>query len=205
MRQYQALTPVLCAPFHAGEPPLTATGTLSIEIWEVNDHAPVLTPLAGVVCSQPGRGRPLLLSATDEDLSPHAEPFNFSLGHGDPQLARNWTLGRVNSEGLELGLVQEVGGMHGHRVPHLSLPAETHAALRLLAEVPEGLYVLPVLVRDSGIPPQERKQALNVSVCLCGDGGACWDGTTAASAVGAGLSFEALMIVLGTIILLLRK
>ncbi|XP_059569956.1 cadherin-15 isoform X2 [Alligator mississippiensis] len=159
-----------------GEPPLTATGTLSIEIWEVNDHAPVLTLLAGIVCSQPGRGRPLLLSATDEDLSPHAEPFNFSLGHGDPQLARNWTLGRVN---------------------------KTHAALRLLAEVPEGLYVLPVLVRDSGIPPQERKQALNVSVCLCGDGGACWDGTTAASAVGAGLSFEALMIVLGTIILLL--
>ncbi|XP_019391002.1 PREDICTED: cadherin-15 [Crocodylus porosus] len=159
-----------------GEPPLTATGTLSIEIWEVNDHAPVLTPLAGVVCSQPGRGRPLLLSATDEDLSPHAEPFNFSLGSGDPQLARNWTLSRVN---------------------------KTHAALRLLAEVPEGLYVLPVLVRDSGSPPQEQKQPLNVSACLCGDSGTCWEGTVAASAVGAGLSFGALMSVLGTIILLL--
>ncbi|KAF1573307.1 UNVERIFIED_CONTAM: Cadherin-15, partial [Eudyptes robustus] len=80
------------------EPPLSATGTLSIEILEVNDHAPLLQPLAGVVCGRPGRGGSLLLGATDDDRPPHGAPFHFQLSPQHPQLARNWSITRFNGE-----------------------------------------------------------------------------------------------------------
>ncbi|XP_075621715.1 cadherin-15 isoform X2 [Balearica regulorum gibbericeps] len=78
------------------EPPLSATGTLSIEILEVNDHAPQLQPLAGVVCRRPGRGGTLLLGATDDDRPPHGAPFHFQLSPQHPQLTRNWSITRFN-------------------------------------------------------------------------------------------------------------
>lgn len=81
------------------EPPLSATGTLSIEILEVNDHAPLLQPLAGVLCGRPGRGGNLLLGATDDDRPPHGAPFHFQLSPQHPQLARNWSITRFNGEG----------------------------------------------------------------------------------------------------------
>lgn len=76
--------------FCLGNPSLTATGTLSIEVLEVNDHAPLLLPVTSELCSQGGR---LVLSATDDDLAPHAEPFHFRLS---PDMAQNWTLGHIN-------------------------------------------------------------------------------------------------------------
>ncbi|NXW72288.1 CAD15 protein, partial [Hirundo rustica] len=160
------------------EPPLSATGTLSIEILEVNDHAPQLQPPAGVLCGRPGRGGTLLLGATDDDRPPHGAPFHFQLSPQHPQLARNWSLARFNGE-------------------------VTHAVLTVLAELPEGLYSLPLLLRDSGTPPREQQQLLNVSVCHCGRDGACLDGALAAATAGAGITLGALTIILGSTILLL--
>lgn len=80
----------------AAEPPLSATGTLSIEILEVNDHAPQLQPPAGVLCGRPGRGGTLLLGATDDDRPPHGAPFHFQLSPQHPQLSRNWSIARFN-------------------------------------------------------------------------------------------------------------
>ncbi|XP_068006997.1 cadherin-15 [Melanerpes formicivorus] len=158
------------------EPPLSATGTLSIEILEVNDHAPVLQPTAGVVCGRPGRGGNLLLGATDSDRPPHGAPFHFQLSPQDPQLTRNWSITRFNV---------------------------THAVLAVLVELPAGPYSLPLLLRDSGTPPQEQQQLLNVSVCYCGRDGTCEDGVLAAATAGAGITLGALMIILGSTILLL--
>uniref|UniRef100_A0A2K6AAR2 Cadherin 15 n=1 Tax=Mandrillus leucophaeus TaxID=9568 RepID=A0A2K6AAR2_MANLE len=77
--------------------PRTATGTLSIEILEVNDHAPVLAlPPPGSLCSEPHQGPGLLLGATDEDLPPHGAPFHFQLSPRLPELGRNWSLSQVN-------------------------------------------------------------------------------------------------------------
>uniref|UniRef100_A0A8C5T2I5 Cadherin 15 n=1 Tax=Malurus cyaneus samueli TaxID=2593467 RepID=A0A8C5T2I5_9PASS len=117
-----------------------ATGTLSIEILEVNDHAPQLQPPAGVLCGRPGRGGTLLLGATDDDRPPHGAPFHFQLSPQHPQLAL------------------------------------THAVLAVLAELPEGPYSLPLLLRDSGTPPREQQQLLNVSVCHCGRDAPAWTG-----------------------------
>ncbi|XP_030313416.1 cadherin-15 [Calypte anna] len=158
------------------EPPLSATGTLSIEILEVNDHPPLLQPLAGVVCGRPGRGGNLLLGATDDDRPPHAAPFHFHLSPQHPQLAHNWSITRFNV---------------------------THAVLAVLVDLPEGPYSLPLLLRDSGTPPQERQQLLNISVCHCGRDGICQDGALAAATARAGITLGALMIILGSSILLL--
>ncbi|NWV34177.1 CAD15 protein, partial [Grantiella picta] len=162
------------------EPPLSATGTLSIEILEVNDHAPQLQPPAGVLCGRPGRGGTLLLGATDDDRPPHGAPFHFQLSPQHPQLARNWSIARFNGE-------------------------LTHAVLAVLAELPEGPYSLPLLLRDSGTPPREQQQLLNVSVCRCGRDGTCLDGVLAAATAGAGITLGALMIILGSTILLLGE
>ncbi|XP_045845361.1 cadherin-15 isoform X2 [Meles meles] len=156
-------------------PPCTATGTLSIEILEVNDHAPELSPPSGSVCSKPEQGSGLLLGATDEDLPPHGAPFHFQLSPRVPELTRNWSLTPINV---------------------------SHARLRLRHQVPEGLHRLSLLLRDSGQPPQQREQRLNVTVCRCAQDGVCLPGAAARHAGGAGVSLGALVIVLASIVLL---
>ncbi|XP_015351435.1 cadherin-15 [Marmota marmota marmota] len=160
-----------------GSPPSTGTGTLSIEIVEVNDHAPVLAPPSpSSLCSEPDQGPGLLLGATDEDLPPHGAPFLFQLSPRFPELSRNWSLSQVNV---------------------------SHTRLRPRHQIPEGPHRLSLLLRDSGQPPQEREQPLNVTVCRCGPDGACLPGATALRAGGAGVSLGALVIVLASAILLL--
>ncbi|XP_039744573.1 cadherin-15 [Pteropus medius] len=157
-------------------PPCTATGTLSIEILEVNDHAPELSPPSGSLCSKPDQGSGLLLSATDEDLPPHGAPFHFQLSPRFPELARNWSLSQINM---------------------------SHARLRLRHQVQEGLHRLSLLLQDSGQPPQQREQPLNVTVCRCSPDGTCLPGAAALRTGGAGISLSALVIVLASVILLL--
>ncbi|VTJ69043.1 Hypothetical predicted protein [Marmota monax] len=160
-----------------GSPPSTGTGTLSIEIVEVNDHAPVLAPPSpSSLCSEPNQGPGLLLGATDEDLPPHGAPFLFQLSPRFPELSRNWSLSQVNV---------------------------SHTRLRPRHQIPEGPHRLSLLLRDSGQPPQEREQPLNVTVCRCGPDGACLPGAAALRAGGAGVSLGALVIVLASAILLL--
>ncbi|KAM5210594.1 cadherin-15 isoform 2-T4 [Hipposideros larvatus] len=157
-------------------PPCTATGTLSIEILEVNDHAPELSPPSGSLCSEPDQGSGLLLGAMDEDLPPHGAPFHFQLSPRIPELARNWSLSQINM---------------------------SHTRLQLRHQVQEGLHHLSLLLRDSGQPPQQREQLLNVTVCRCSQDGACLPGASALRAGAAGISLGALVIILASIILLL--
>uniref|UniRef100_A0A6J0TCK5 Cadherin-15 n=1 Tax=Pogona vitticeps TaxID=103695 RepID=A0A6J0TCK5_9SAUR len=159
-----------------GNPPLTATTTLSIEVQEVNDHAPLLLPGSRELCSQGGGG--LVLSATDEDLPPHAEPFHFRLGPSESieSSAGNWTLSQSNG---------------------------THALLRPPGDVAEGLHAVALLISDSGSPPRVREHLLNVSVCACDEWGSCWTHVAAVVGAVAGLSLGALMIILCSALLLL--
>ncbi|KAG7261549.1 hypothetical protein CRUP_022715 [Coryphaenoides rupestris] len=75
---------------------MATSATLLITLKETNDYAPQLVPLRGTVCRtgyHPDSA--LLLTALDEDLAPHADPFTFELPH---EMALNWTLVPVNSE-----------------------------------------------------------------------------------------------------------
>ncbi|NWT11330.1 CAD15 protein, partial [Vireo altiloquus] len=128
-----------------GEPPLSATGTLSIEILEVNDHAPQLQPPAGVLCGRPGRGGTLLLGATDEDRPPHGAPFHFQLSPQHPQLARNWSIARFNGEGQPgQPLLTAIKTPLNH-FPHCPIPPQS---------LPPSLSLLPAQVHPApAIPP----------------------------------------------------
>nr|XP_045746522.1 cadherin-15 isoform X2 [Mirounga angustirostris] len=90
-----------------------------------------------------------------------------------------------------------------YRAIILAFDNVSHARLRLRHQVQEGLHRLSLLLRDSGQPPQQREQPLNVTVCRCGQDGACLPGAAARRAGGAGVSLGALVIVLASVILLL--
>lgn len=79
----------------------------------------------------------------------------------------------------------------------------SHVRLRLRHQVQEGLHRLSLLLRDSGQPPQQREQPLNVTVCRCGQDGACLPGAAARRVGGAGVSLGALVIMLASVILFL--
>ncbi|XP_073439592.1 cadherin-15 isoform X1 [Dendrobates tinctorius] len=157
-------------------PPLSSTGTLSVEVIELNDHAPALWQHSAELCSSPHHGQGILLSATDEDMPPQSHPFHFQLDQSSIALTRNWSISDVNG---------------------------THAMLELLSEVEEGAYTLPLLVSDSGDPPLAQLHMLNVSVCRCDAVGICRGSAAALFSSGAGISLSALIIILSSVALLL--
>lgn len=91
------------------------------------------------------------------------------------------------------------------KCPLLPLSAVSHARLQLRHQVQEGLHRLSLLLRDSGQPPQQREQPLNVSVCHCSQDGTCLPGASALRADGAGVSLAVLVVVLASLILLLSE
>ncbi|XP_067853698.1 LOW QUALITY PROTEIN: cadherin-15 [Heptranchias perlo] len=160
-----------------GEPPHTATGTLEIHVTEVNDFAPVLFPHIGSMCTQRESEEGLVIWATDADLGPHAEPFHFELVPEDSEYPRNWTVRALN--------------------------VDTHARLGARTDLGEGTYSLQIRVSDSGEPRLSQDHTLNVTVCYCSTRGDCTLGLAAFLGTRVGLSFGALMVILGSILILL--
>ncbi|XP_040185548.1 cadherin-15 [Rana temporaria] len=157
-------------------PPLSATGTLSVEVVELNDHAPVLQQLSVELCSDPRLGQGALLSAADEDLPPQAHPFHYQLDESSGAWTLNWSVSDLNG---------------------------THAMLELLTEVEPGLHPLPLLVSDSGDPPLAQLYMLNVTVCQCDAVGICSGSAASLFSSGAGISLTALIIIMSSIALLM--
>ncbi|XP_051948270.1 cadherin-15-like [Xyrauchen texanus] len=154
---------------------ISATATLEITLWETNDYPPVLVPLSGTVCSDRDRDKlGLLLSAVDKDMSPQADPFTFDIT--DQNVAANWTIITLN---------------------------ETHAVLQPLIDIEGGEFSIPVVVSDSGSPSLSSYALVNVTVCHCDRFGDCKSFTAAIFGTKMGISFIALMIIMGCITLLL--
>uniref|UniRef100_A0A8C8C9N1 Cadherin domain-containing protein n=1 Tax=Oncorhynchus tshawytscha TaxID=74940 RepID=A0A8C8C9N1_ONCTS len=154
---------------------ISTTASLVITLWETNDFLPQLFPLMGTVCSESGRKTSgLFLTAVDEDLPPHAEPFTFHLQ--DINVSANWTIIQVN---------------------------ETHAVLRPLVELETGEYAVTVLVTDSGTPSLSAYAQVNVTVCPCGKDGECKTEAAAIFGTRVGVSFIALLVIMASIALLL--
>uniref|UniRef100_A0A4W5RFF6 Cadherin 15, type 1, M-cadherin (myotubule) n=1 Tax=Hucho hucho TaxID=62062 RepID=A0A4W5RFF6_9TELE len=154
---------------------ISTTASLVITLRETNDFEPRLFPLMGTVCSESGRKTSgLFLTAVDEDLPPHAEPFTFHLP--DINVSANWTIIQVN---------------------------ETHAVLRPLVELETGEYAVTVLVTDSGTPSLSAYGQVNVTVCPCGKDGECKTEAAAIFGTRVGVSFIALLVIMASIALLL--
>ncbi|KAI1890858.1 hypothetical protein AGOR_G00157930 [Albula goreensis] len=156
-----------------GSPVASGTGTLQIQLLDVNDNAPVLLPKEAQVCD---RARPhgINITAADADAEPNVGPFVFELPTFPPSVRRNWTISRLNGYYARLRL----------RIPHL----ET------------GMYEVPVIVTDSGNPPLSNRSVIRVKVCPCDENGDC---SSVEAVAAAGLGTGAIIAILICIIILL--
>uniref|UniRef100_A0A8C4R393 Cadherin 2, type 1, N-cadherin (neuronal) n=1 Tax=Eptatretus burgeri TaxID=7764 RepID=A0A8C4R393_EPTBU len=73
----------------------TGTGTLLLELTDVNDNAPTVRPVEAEVCERPD-SRGINITADDADVEHNAGPFSFELVSSPRDIRRNWTLDRVD-------------------------------------------------------------------------------------------------------------
>ncbi|XP_073715631.1 B-cadherin isoform X2 [Misgurnus anguillicaudatus] len=91
---------IILAVDNDAEARATGTGTLIIELEDVNDNAPYINEREIKICNQ--EAPPVLLSITDKDLHPNAGPFSVDT-YGDTM--KNWTAKMNDSAtGIELML-----------------------------------------------------------------------------------------------------
>ncbi|XP_066537957.1 desmoglein-2-like protein [Hoplias malabaricus] len=112
----------------------TATGTIAIQVEDFNDHCPILTNSAQRICY---KDSVVFITATDADLYPNAEPFDFRV---------------VTKSTKEKWKIEHVNG--------------TTAILRSEEILWPGYYTVELAIRDQQ-GKQCSNQILNVAVCMC--------------------------------------
>ncbi|EHB15925.1 Desmocollin-3 [Heterocephalus glaber] len=78
----------------------SCTGTLAVNIEDVNDNAPDILQDYVVICKQ--KMTYTDISALDPDEPAHGAPFHFSLASPSPEVNKIWTLNRVNDTAARL-------------------------------------------------------------------------------------------------------
>lgn len=156
-----------------GIPPASGTGTLQMNLLDINDNAPHVFPPEVEMCEKPDPSG-INITASDPDLSPNAGPFAFELANRPSDVRRNWTLARLSGE---------------------------HAQLRLrIGSLASGIYEVPIIITDSGNLPMSNTSYLRVKVCQCDHHGDCVD---MERIIAAGLGTGAIIAILICIIILL--
>ncbi|TSK58110.1 Desmocollin-1 [Bagarius yarrelli] len=119
----------------------TGTGTVVILIEDVNDNSPMITKPEPVLCAK-GAGRGSVpLEAIDLDQKPYSEPFSFEIVKPNDE---KWKI--TNQRG-------------------------TSAVLEPTSEMPNGIYKVPILVKD--LQGFGKEQIVSVRVCDCTSDGGC--------------------------------
>ncbi len=77
--------------------------------------------------------------------------------------------------------------------------------LHPLVELEAGEYAVTVFVSDSGSPALSSYAQVNVTVCVCDSFGDCKSETGAVLGSSVGISLIALIIIMASVALLLRK
>ncbi|XP_077472126.1 desmocollin 2-like protein [Stigmatopora argus] len=92
----------------------TGTGTVIIQVEDVNDNVPIIIPPAErVVCEKVGELGSSLLVAEDADQAPFKGPFTFSLPDNEDG---KWSLTRFNNTAATLNQLKELP-LRVHKVP----------------------------------------------------------------------------------------
>ncbi|XP_053470312.1 desmocollin 2-like protein [Ictalurus furcatus] len=119
----------------------TGTGTVLILIEDVNDNMPIINKSDHVLCNRDGRRGSILIEAKDLDQKPYSAPFNFKLGS-------------VNAEQWRL-----------------KSPTDTSVMLEPAVDLPNGMYQVPIQVKD--LQDFGEEQTVSVRVCDCTMEGVC--------------------------------
>ncbi|XP_062933039.1 desmocollin-3 isoform X1 [Cynocephalus volans] len=114
----------------------SCTGTLAVNIEDVNDNAPEILQDYLVIC------KPKMeytdISAVDPDEPVHGAPFYFNLANTSPEIKRIWTLSRVNDTAARL-------------------------SYRKNAEAQE--YIIPITVKDRAGQSATKNLRVNLCDC----------------------------------------
>ncbi|KAK9953695.1 hypothetical protein ABG768_017672 [Culter alburnus] len=163
------------------DPSLVGRGIALITVMDINDNAPVFAiEYETLLCENAAPGQVIqTISAVDKDEPPSGHPFYFSLAFSAAN-NNNFTL-RDNKDNTASVLTKRAG----------------------FRRQEQSLYLLPVLIVDSGSPALSSTNTLSVRVCDCDMDGVPRACGAVAFSLPAGLSTGALLSVLGCIIILL--
>ncbi|XP_051984194.1 cadherin-2-like [Xyrauchen texanus] len=160
-----------------GIPPASGTGTLQIDLLDVNDNAPQVFPAVVEMCEKP-ENNGINITALDADIHPNTGPFTFDLPSQPADVRKNWTIRQLSGDYAQLAL----------RIEFLE----------------SGLYEIPITITDSGDMPLRNTSYLRVKVCVCDDNGDCTDHERImAAGLGTGLIVTLLLCVITLLILVL--
>ncbi|XP_076208520.1 cadherin-like protein 26 [Aptenodytes patagonicus] len=154
-----------------GVPPQTGTGTILLYLSDINDRMPTLVAPSLDVCVKK-EGMPLIIKAKSALVHSHSGPFTFELAEDSEDVKHNWKLGGNFGESVEL---------------------------LMLRSLPEGSYLVPVIIQDrQGFSTRQNQ---HVRLCFCPDGHTCKDSPLPQAAVRLGGG--AIAIILMAFLLLL--
>ncbi|XP_009642032.1 cadherin-like protein 26 [Egretta garzetta] len=154
-----------------GIPTQTGTGTILLYLSDINAHMPTLVAPSLDVCDKK-EGMPLIIKAKSALVHSHSGPFTFELAEDAEDVTHNWKLGGNFGESVELFM---------------------------LKSLPQGSYLVPVIIQDrQGFSTRQNQ---HVRLCFCPDGHTCKDSPLpqAAARLGGG----AIAIILMAFLLLL--
>ncbi|XP_078256956.1 B-cadherin-like [Rhinoraja longicauda] len=80
-----------------GNPPATGTGTILVDLEDINDNPPIATSLLNRVCNQDGL--PVNVTILDKDIPPNTSPYAVLLVHG---AEKNWTVESTDRDDVKL-------------------------------------------------------------------------------------------------------
>ncbi|XP_035861368.1 cadherin-12-like [Sander lucioperca] len=162
------------------KPLLSAKVSVTVTVLDVNEFPPELAvPSDTFVCENSRVGQVIqTVSAVDKDLPPVGQRFFFK----SPRELRNRNFTVRDFGNNTAGIVTRRTGFQ-----------------RQLQEV----YVLPVVVEDSGYPAQSSTATLTIRVCSCEAGGSLLTCSAEAIFLPVGLSTGALMAILLCVALLI--
>uniref|UniRef100_A0A671VTC8 Cadherin-12 n=1 Tax=Sparus aurata TaxID=8175 RepID=A0A671VTC8_SPAAU len=162
------------------KPLLSTKVSVTVNVLDVNEFPPQLTiPSDTFVCENSRVGQVIqTVSAVDKDLPPVGQRFFFK----SPKELRNRNFTVRDFGNNTAGIVTRRSGFQ-QRV--------------------QDVYVLPVVVEDSGYPAQSSTTTLTIRVCSCEAGGSLLTCSAEAIFLPVGLSTGALMAILLCVILLI--
>lgn len=154
-----------------GIPPQTGTGTILLYLSDINDHMPTLVAPSLDVCDKK-EGMPLIIKAKTALVHSHSGPFTFELAEDSEDVKHNWKLGRNTGESVEL---------------------------LMLRSLPQGSYLVPVVIQDrQGFSTRQNQ---HVRLCFCPDGHTCEDSPLSQEAVRLGSGAIAVILIVFLLLL----
>ncbi|XP_070798005.1 cadherin-22 [Pituophis catenifer annectens] len=164
----------------AGNPAQVSRTVLRIRVLDVNDNPPELAlPYEAAICEDAKPGELIqTISVVDRDEPPGGHRFFFTLGP-EATGSRHFSL---------LGITDDTAGLH---TQHLGFNRQE-----------QDLFLLPILVVDSGPPALSSTGTLTVRICGCDNTGTIQSCNTTAFVVSPSLSPGALIALLVCLLIL---